>query len=158
MARATTTIPAPMKSSPRERQRPGALRTERANGARHGSRGAARRLARPRKGAQEGHRQPTSSRGEFHWWSSPSQKELSCGIHPAESYPLCAHQNGWGNPERAPRKTRSLLGLRLCQSPSLVADGSGENGCVRCDQMDDLLSLGAELPEEGGMVKEHQGV
>ncbi|GAB0207986.1 hypothetical protein GRJ2_003264300 [Grus japonensis] len=41
-----------------------------------------------------------------------------------------------------------LSGCRECQSLSLVADGSSENGCVRCDQVDDLLSLVAELHEE----------
>ncbi|GAB0208322.1 hypothetical protein GRJ2_003297900 [Grus japonensis] len=41
-----------------------------------------------------------------------------------------------------------LSGCRECQSLSLGMDGSSENSCVRCDQVDDLLSLVAELREE----------
>ncbi|XP_040974865.1 uncharacterized protein LOC121232493 [Aquila chrysaetos chrysaetos] len=39
-------------------------------------------------------------------------------------------------------------GCRACQSLSLVTDGSSEYSCVRCHQLDDLLSLVAELREE----------
>ncbi|GAB0179564.1 hypothetical protein GRJ2_000421700 [Grus japonensis] len=41
-----------------------------------------------------------------------------------------------------------VSGCRECQSLSLGMDGSEENGCVRCDQVDDLLSLVAELREK----------
>ncbi|GAB0209336.1 hypothetical protein GRJ2_003399300 [Grus japonensis] len=41
-----------------------------------------------------------------------------------------------------------VSGCRECQSLSLGMDGSSENGHVRCDQVDDLLSLVAELREE----------
>lgn len=39
-------------------------------------------------------------------------------------------------------------GCRACQSLSLGADGTSENSRVRCDQVDDLLSLVAELQQE----------
>jgi len=38
-----------------------------------------------------------------------------------------------------------VSGFRECQSLSLVTDGSSEKSCMRCDQVDDLLSLVAEL-------------
>lgn len=62
---------------------------------------------------QEQCRFPASSKGQFSWWSSLSQKELSCGIHPAESHALCTHQNRCGNTDRAPTKICSHPGLRL---------------------------------------------
>lgn len=64
-------------------------------------------------GAQEGCHHPASLKGQLNWWSSLSQEELSHGIHPAESHVLCTHQNGCGNPERAPMKACSHPGLRL---------------------------------------------
>ncbi|KAK4826358.1 hypothetical protein QYF61_007952 [Mycteria americana] len=49
-----------------------------------------------------------------------------------------------------PRKhaATQVSGCRECQGLSLVTDGSSENSCVRCDQVDNLLSLVAELQEE----------
>ena len=49
-----------------------------------------------------------------------------------------------------PRKHAAIQvsGCRACQSLSLVMDSSSKNSCVRCDQVDDLLSLVAELREE----------
>jgi len=49
-----------------------------------------------------------------------------------------------------PRKHAAIQvsGCRECQSLSLVTDVSGENSGVRCDWVDDLLSLVAELREE----------
>ena len=41
-----------------------------------------------------------------------------------------------------------VSGFRECQSLSLVTDGSSEKSCMRCDQVDDLLSLVAELWQE----------
>ncbi|KAM9663018.1 uncharacterized protein ACIBXB_016421 [Morphnus guianensis] len=41
-----------------------------------------------------------------------------------------------------------VSGCRECLSLSLVLEGSGDTSCVRCDQVDDLLSLVAELKEE----------
>ncbi|GAB0208855.1 hypothetical protein GRJ2_003351200 [Grus japonensis] len=41
-----------------------------------------------------------------------------------------------------------LSGCRECLSLALAEDGSSEIGCLRCDQVDDLLSLVAELREE----------
>ncbi|GAB0208697.1 hypothetical protein GRJ2_003335400 [Grus japonensis] len=41
-----------------------------------------------------------------------------------------------------------LSGCRECLSLALAGDGSSEIGCLRCDQVDDLLSLVAELREE----------
>ena len=45
-----------------------------------------------------------------------------------------------------PRKhgAARVLGCRACQRLSLVTDGSGGSSWVRCDQVDDLLSLVAE--------------
>ena len=37
---------------------------------------------------------------------------------------------------------------RECLSLSLVPEGSRQNSCVRCDQVDDLLSLVAEIKEK----------
>ena len=44
--------------------------------------------------------------------------------------------------------TIQVSGCRTCQSLSLVPDGSSENSCVRCDEVDDLFRLVAELQEE----------
>ena len=46
-----------------------------------------------------------------------------------------------------PRKHAAVQvsGCRGCQCLSLAMGGSSENSCVRCDQVDDLLSLVAEL-------------
>jgi len=41
-----------------------------------------------------------------------------------------------------------VSGCRECLSLSLISEGSGQNACVRCDQVNDLLSLVAELKEE----------
>lgn len=41
-----------------------------------------------------------------------------------------------------------VSGCCECQSSALVLDGSRDNSSVRCNQLDDLLSLGAELREE----------
>ncbi|GAB0205185.1 hypothetical protein GRJ2_002984100 [Grus japonensis] len=41
-----------------------------------------------------------------------------------------------------------LSGCRECLSLALAGEGSSEIGCLRCDQVDDLLSLVAELREE----------
>ena len=61
-------------------------------------------------------------------------------------YVLCTRQNGCGNPDRAPMKASSHPGLRLQGVPQpFTGNGSSENSCVRCDQVDDLLSLVAEL-------------
>ena len=37
---------------------------------------------------------------------------------------------------------------RECLSLSILPEGSSDNTCVRCDQLDDLLSLVVELKEE----------
>ena len=41
-----------------------------------------------------------------------------------------------------------ILGCRECLSLSILSEGSSDNTCVRCDQLDDLLSLVEELKEE----------
>ncbi|KAK4810652.1 hypothetical protein QYF61_007389 [Mycteria americana] len=41
-----------------------------------------------------------------------------------------------------------VSGCRECQGLSLFMDGSSEDSCVRCDQVDDLLCMVAELQEE----------
>jgi len=46
-----------------------------------------------------------------------------------------------------------VSGCRDCRSLSLVSEGSGQNACVRCDQVDDLLSLVAALKEEVEMLR-----
>ncbi|GAB0206304.1 hypothetical protein GRJ2_003096000 [Grus japonensis] len=46
-----------------------------------------------------------------------------------------------------------LSGCRECLSLALAEDGSDEIGCMRCDQVDDLLSLMAELHEEVEMLR-----
>ena len=65
-------------------------RSEQANRAWHVRQGVVRQFARQSmwNGVQEGHCHPTSSRGEFNWWSLPSQKKLSYSIHLTESYVL----------------------------------------------------------------------
>lgn len=49
-----------------------------------------------------------------------------------------------------PQKAKAIQfsGSVECQSLSLVTDGSSESSCVRCYQVDDLLSLVAESQEE----------
>ena len=49
-----------------------------------------------------------------------------------------------------PRKHAAVQvsGCRGCQCLSLATGGSSENSCVRCDRVDDLLSMVAELREE----------
>ena len=49
-----------------------------------------------------------------------------------------------------PRKRAAVQvsGRRECLSLSLMPEGSGDTSCARCDQVDDLLSLVAELKEE----------
>ena len=39
-------------------------------------------------------------------------------------------------------------GCRECLSLSILSEGSSDNTCVCCDQLDDMLSLVAELKEE----------
>ena len=41
-----------------------------------------------------------------------------------------------------------VSGCRECLSLALVPENSRDNSCVRCDQVNDLLSLVAELKEE----------
>ena len=41
-----------------------------------------------------------------------------------------------------------VLVSRGCLSLSVLSEGSSDNTCVCCDQLDDLLSLVAELKEE----------
>jgi len=41
-----------------------------------------------------------------------------------------------------------VSGCRECLSLALVLEGSRQKACVCCDQVDDLLSLVAELKEE----------
>ncbi|GAB0185452.1 hypothetical protein GRJ2_001010500 [Grus japonensis] len=41
-----------------------------------------------------------------------------------------------------------LSGCQECLNLALAGEGSSETGCLRCDQVDDLLSLVAELHEE----------
>jgi len=50
----------------------------------------------------------------------------------------------------APRKDAGVQvsGCRECLSLALVLEDSRDNGCVRCKQVNDLLSLVAELKEE----------
>jgi len=74
-------------------------------------------------------------------------------------YILCTHQNGCGKPE-LPQKHAAVqvCSCRECQSLSLVTDGSSEKSFVRCDQVDDLLGLVAELGEEVERLRSIQGV
>ncbi|PKU47774.1 death-associated protein 1 [Limosa lapponica baueri] len=50
----------------------------------------------------------------------------------------------------APRKHVGVQasGCRECQGLALAMEGSGDNACVRCEQVNDLLSLVVELKEE----------
>jgi len=50
----------------------------------------------------------------------------------------------------APHKHMAVQvsGCRECLSLALVPEDSRDNGCVRCDQVNDLLSLVAELKEK----------
>ena len=57
-------------------------------------------------------------------WGKPLGKELSYGIHLAESNFLCLCQNAYGNPDRAPMKTCSHPGLGLQGVPEPVT-GNG---------------------------------
>jgi len=41
-----------------------------------------------------------------------------------------------------------VSGCRECLSLALVLENSRDNGCVRCEQVNDLFSLVAELKEE----------
>jgi len=49
-----------------------------------------------------------------------------------------------------PHKQRAVQvsGCTECLSLALVPDGSRDNSCVQCDQVNDLLSLVGELKEE----------
>ena len=49
-----------------------------------------------------------------------------------------------------PRKHAAVQvpGCRECLSLSILPEGSSDNTCVHCNQLDDLLSLVAELREE----------
>ena len=49
-----------------------------------------------------------------------------------------------------PRKHAAVQvpGCRECLSLSVLLEGRSDSACVRCDQLDDLLSLVAELKEE----------
>ena len=49
-----------------------------------------------------------------------------------------------------PRKHAAVqvLGCRECLSLSVLSEGSSDNNCVCCDQLDDLISLVVELREE----------
>jgi len=55
-----------------------------------------------------------------------------------------------GTQTEAPRKDTSVQvsGCRECLSLALVPEDSRDNSCVRCEQVNELLSLVAELKEE----------
>jgi len=55
-----------------------------------------------------------------------------------------------GTHTEAPRKDTGVQvsGCRECLSLALVPEDSRDNCCVRCDQVNDILSLVAELKEE----------
>lgn len=88
--------------------------------------------------------------GDFSWGSSPTQKELSYSLHPAERHIFYAHQNGCGNPDELPQKDAAVQASRRRESQSLspVPGGSSGNSHVCCEQVEDLLSLTAEPREE----------
>jgi len=46
-----------------------------------------------------------------------------------------------------------VSGCKECVSLSLASEDSGQNACVHCDQVDDLLSLVAELKEEAERLR-----
>lgn len=71
-----------------------------------------------------------------------------------------------GDPDRGPAQTWECTGLGLqrvpdtgcisgceCQSLVLAVQGSRDNSCIRCDQVNDLLSLVADLKEEVGRLR-----
>ena len=49
-----------------------------------------------------------------------------------------------------PRKHPAVqvLGCRECLRLSVLSEGTSDNTCVHCDQLDELLSLVVELKEE----------
>jgi len=55
-----------------------------------------------------------------------------------------------GTQTEAPRKDTAVQvsGCRECLSLALVPEDSRDNGCVLCEQVNDLLSLVAELKKE----------
>jgi len=55
-----------------------------------------------------------------------------------------------GDQAEAPRKNAGVqvTGYRECLSLALVPEDSRDSSCVRCEQVNDLLSLVAELKEE----------
>jgi len=55
-----------------------------------------------------------------------------------------------GTQTEAPRKNTGVQvsGCRECLSLALVPEDSRDNGCVQCEQVNDLLSLVAKLKEE----------
>jgi len=59
-------------------------------------------------------------------------------------------RRGVGIQTEAPRKNAGVQvsGCRECLSLALVPVNSRDNCCVRCEQVNDLLSLLAELKEE----------
>lgn len=46
-----------------------------------------------------------------------------------------------------------VSGCRACQSPALLSEGSRELSCVRCHQVDNVLSLVAEMRDEVERLK-----
>lgn len=76
-------------------------------------------------------------------WSSPLPTELRYTVQSDKSFFHCTHQKGCGNPEGAPTKACrvQVLVCRVCQSLVLLSEGSRDNSCVRCDQVNDLLNL-----------------
>lgn len=76
--------------------------------------------------------------------------ELRYAVQSDKSFFHCAHQKGCGNPEGATTKARrvQVLVCRVCQSLVLLSKGSTDNSCMRCNQVNDLLSLVAELRDE----------
>lgn len=60
-----------------------------------------------------------------------------------------------GTQTEAPHKHVGVqdAGCRECWSLALAAEGGGENTCVRCEQVNDLLCLMAELKGEVGRLR-----
>lgn len=101
----------------------------------------------------EGHCHLTSSKGEFHCWPLPSQKEFNYGIHAAKT---CIFSRTDVATQTEFAWKYAAIKASDCeewQSLSLVTDGSHENCCVSCGEVHDLLSLVLELWEEAETLR-----
>lgn len=88
---------------------------------------------------------PPSSGDQLTYWQSP-RPQIYHGLHQATSVPL----KDCGDPDGGPAQECGCSALRLqgVPEPADAGEGGRNSTCVRGEQVEDLLSMVAELKEE----------